>query len=227
MTTVPRIGSLASSRRMASTAALSAAFSCPRPRRRAAAIAAASVTRATSSTSTRSRPDLPLSPAMASPSAPTAGRLRCSFSMRITCGRSETLPSLLDGIDRLADRLLGRLVRDHDDERRRARLQARADARQRRARAPLHDALDRDLAVSHALGDRGHGAGPVVDGKPHVVGALVRAELGLLIRLQVARRCDERRHDAAARDVEDVAGHGRGGRVRAPAPGPISSRLPQ
>ena len=47
-----------SSRRMASTAALSAAFSLPRPRQRAAAIAAASVTRATSSTSTRSRPSV-------------------------------------------------------------------------------------------------------------------------------------------------------------------------
>ncbi len=47
--------------RMASTAALSAAFSSPRPRRRAAAMAAASVTRATSPTRTRSSPPLPLS----------------------------------------------------------------------------------------------------------------------------------------------------------------------
>ena len=43
-------------RRMASTAALSAAFSLPRPRSCAAAIAAASVTRASSSTRMRSRP---------------------------------------------------------------------------------------------------------------------------------------------------------------------------
>ena len=33
----------------------------------------------------------------------------------------------------------------------------------------------------------GHGARPVVDGKPHVVGALVRAELGALVGLQIAR----------------------------------------
>jgi hypothetical protein len=45
ITTVPLIGSLLSSRRMASTAAWSAAFSSPRPRRRAADTAARSVTR--------------------------------------------------------------------------------------------------------------------------------------------------------------------------------------
>ena len=45
ITTVPSIGSLLSSRRMASTAAWSAAFSSPRPRSRAAATAARSVTR--------------------------------------------------------------------------------------------------------------------------------------------------------------------------------------
>jgi hypothetical protein len=45
ITTVPSIGSLLSSRRIASTAAWSEAFSAPRPRRRAADTAARSVTR--------------------------------------------------------------------------------------------------------------------------------------------------------------------------------------
>ena len=54
ITTVPRIGSLLSSRRMASTAAWSAAISLPRPRRRAADTAARSVTRTISSERMRS-----------------------------------------------------------------------------------------------------------------------------------------------------------------------------
>ena len=54
ITTVPWIGSLLSSRRIASTAAWSAAFSLPRPRRRAAETAARSVTRTISSDSMRS-----------------------------------------------------------------------------------------------------------------------------------------------------------------------------
>ena len=54
ITTVPSIGSLLSSRRMASTAAWSAAFSSPRPRRRAEATAARSVTRTSSRVRMRS-----------------------------------------------------------------------------------------------------------------------------------------------------------------------------
>ena len=54
ITTVPSIGSLASSRRMASTAAWSDFFSAPRPRKCAAATAARSVTRAISMERTRS-----------------------------------------------------------------------------------------------------------------------------------------------------------------------------
>ena len=54
ITIVPSIGSLLSSRRMASTAAWSAAFSLPRPRSRAADTAARSVTRTISSERMRS-----------------------------------------------------------------------------------------------------------------------------------------------------------------------------
>src|SRR6185312_14936050 len=54
ITTVPSIGSLLSSRRMASTAAWSAAFSLPWPRNRAADTAARSVTRTSSSVRMRS-----------------------------------------------------------------------------------------------------------------------------------------------------------------------------
>src|SRR5690606_7224335 len=57
MTTVPLIGRRFNSARMASTAAWSAAFSSPRPRRRAAATAARSVTRTSSRVRIRSRPD--------------------------------------------------------------------------------------------------------------------------------------------------------------------------
>jgi hypothetical protein len=54
ITTVPSIGSLLSSRRIASTAAWSAAFSLPWPRSRAADTAARSVTRTISSVRMRS-----------------------------------------------------------------------------------------------------------------------------------------------------------------------------
>jgi hypothetical protein len=54
ITIVPLMGSLLSSRRMASTAAWSAAFSLPRPHKRAADTAARSVTRTISSVRTRS-----------------------------------------------------------------------------------------------------------------------------------------------------------------------------
>ena len=54
ITTVPSIGNLFSSRRMASTAAWSAAFSCPRPRKRADDTAARSVTRTISRVRMRS-----------------------------------------------------------------------------------------------------------------------------------------------------------------------------
>ena len=55
ITTVPSIGSLPSSRRMASTAAWSDFFSAPRPRSRAAATAARSVTRTISMRRERAR----------------------------------------------------------------------------------------------------------------------------------------------------------------------------
>src|SRR5689334_13893457 len=54
MTTVPSMARELSARRIASTAAWSAAFSSPRPMRREAASAAASVTRTTSSARLRS-----------------------------------------------------------------------------------------------------------------------------------------------------------------------------
>ena len=90
ITTVPSIGSLLSSRRMASTAAWSAAFSLPRPRSRAADTAARSVTRTISSDRMRSSTwsgwtvivDISLSPR-------TAVCRPQFFSIRITCGAPE------------------------------------------------------------------------------------------------------------------------------------------
>src|SRR6185436_19241351 len=93
------------------------------------------------------------------------------------------LSILVDGVQRAADGGLGGLVRDEDDRGRRAECGARADARPRPARAPLHDALQRHPALAHAAGTAGHGAGPVEEREAHVIGALVLAEPGALVSL--------------------------------------------
>ena len=52
-------------------------------------------------------------------------------------------------------------------------------------RAMLHDAFQRDAAVAHARGDGRHHARLVVEREAHVVGAVVRVELGALVRLEL------------------------------------------
>ena len=113
---------------MASTAAWSAAFSLPRPRRRAAAIAAASVTRATSSTRTRS------SPFKRSLRHVASVLLMQQRSAKPPCARSlklfdpdhlrprRNLAVRLDRIECLANILFRRLMRDQSTHRLRRRI---------------------------------------------------------------------------------------------------------
>src|SRR5262245_59469873 len=155
MTTRPLMWTLPSSLRMASTAALSAAFSSPRPLNLAAEIAAASVTRATSRTRMRSRP--PDSSTLAIASLPCCRA--CPPSQRFYAYHLRRLGHVAVAVDRLKcapDGLLGGLVGNQDDRRRRAGLGPRVDTNLGAARAALHDALQRHLPLAHAPGDGGH-----------------------------------------------------------------------
>src|SRR6185503_8699100 len=186
--------------------------SSPRPLNRAAAIAAASVTRATSSTSTRSSPPIVSCPWMLFCIAPSPSRYLSPASQRLDTYHLRLLGHLsilVDGLERGADGLLGGLMGDEDHGRGRAELGARVDAGLRPARPPLHDALQGHAALAHAAGAAGHGARPVEQGEAHVVGALVPAEPGALVGLQLGRRYAEGRRRGAAGDVEDVAHHRR------------------
>ena len=135
-------------------------------------MAAASVTRATSSTRTRSSPPMLSWPWMLSCIAPS--RSRCSASARALrastaarCGSSAASrtpghpcrwPS---SAARMASSVVSCVMRITGG--RRAELRAGVDAGLRAARAALHDALQRHLALAHAAGDAGHGARPVVE----------------------------------------------------------------
>src|SRR5262245_1054456 len=159
---------------MASTAALSAAFSSPRPRKRAAAMAAASVTRATSSTKTRSSTPATSWPCMVSdiahpllalfPAAAVSQRLD-SYHL----GALRYIAILADRRQRAADRFLGGFVGDENNRRRRARTPPCGNADLCAGRTLLDDALKRHPALAHAAGDAGHGARAVEHGQAHVI----------------------------------------------------------
>src|SRR5215207_6511332 len=173
--------------RMASTAAWSAAFSSPRPRQRAAAMAAASVTRAISMVSMRlsmkgvSRPSQPLD----------ADHPRAPRHMAV---RFDLLQCLAHGA-------FQRVMGDEDE----------GGCCILRLRRPLHDALNRDLLLGEPVGDARNRARPVEELERHVIAALMRLELCLLERLELICRHAEGRLLSAPRDVADVRQNARCG----------------
>ncbi len=116
-----------------------------------------------------------------------------------------------------------------DDRRRSARLAVarRCPAAPRAGRA-LHDALERDSAIAHALGDRGHGARPVVrprGARSRRPGARRAWRACRASGLAVRHARSGGMHRAAG-DVEDVARRPPRPWRAPPAPGPTSRRLP-
>src|SRR5262245_5362676 len=158
MTTRPLMWTLPNSWRMASTAALSAAFSSPRPRSRAAAMAAASVTRATSSTKTRSSPPTTSWPWMLfiivlSQASQTAEKFALQRLDPDHLRWFGHVAVRVDGAERGANGLFGGFMRDQNHRRRRPGFGLGIDPGQGPARPPLHDAFQRDAALAHAAGD--------------------------------------------------------------------------
>src|ERR1700752_4364690 len=122
MTTRPLMWTLASSLRMASTAALSADFPAPPP---------PWVTRAPSSPSTRSTPPIVSCPWMLFCIAPSPSRYLSLASQRLDTYHLRLLGHLsilVDGLERGADGLFGGLMGNEDDGRGRAVLGLRVDA---------------------------------------------------------------------------------------------------
>src|SRR5205085_7093217 len=155
ITTVPWIGSLLSSRRMASTAAWSAAFSLPRPRKRAADTAARSVTRTISSERMRSS-------------------IWCAWTVMVdmfppwrrtlvllnpdNLRRARYHPVPLDRRKGLAHSILGRRIGDEDDGDRPRGLCRRIAAL--RPGVPLHDRFERNPLLGEPARNGGGAARP-------------------------------------------------------------------
>src|SRR5690606_39671128 len=108
-----------------------------------------------------------------------------------------------DAVHRLAHGGLGGLVGDEDDG-----LLARAVG----AVGVLDDGFERDAVLGHAAGDGREHAGPVVDGEPDEIAALVGAHRRALVRRELARRASENRAvleaGPALGDIGDIADHG-------------------
>src|SRR5262245_59981708 len=228
MTILPRMLTRPSSRRMASTAALSAPLLLPCPLSRAAAIAAASVTRATSRTKTLSKPPLVIAIAPVSSVCPAAvlplhGRAGEGCPLQLFYADHLWLraqpPVRLDGLEGGAHGRLGGLMRNDNHRRRLAGLRLCTDAGQRLLRATLHDTFERDAAIAHLLGDERHDAGPVLDQQADVIGALELAKFRPPVGLEPRRRHAKRGHYHAVGDVDDVARDRRSRRL-CPGTGP-------
>src|SRR3984957_15126446 len=192
ITTVPSIGSMPSSRRMASTAAWSHFFSAPRPRNRAATTAARSVTRAISIDSARSKAgfgksviDAILVPCLI---------LFDSNNLRPT--RDYTVAA--HGDEGLAHRILAGRVGDHDHRHRLAGT-ARAGRVARLGAVTLHDGLQRYVLLRQPPRNGRSRTRPVAGEQPDVIAAFV----------MLHRRLAHRRHTrggAAARRRGDHTG---------------------
>src|ERR1043166_9889695 len=160
ITMVPRMGKLLSSRRMGSTAAWSAAFSLPSPRRRAAATAARSVTRTISSDRMRSSnwcdgisiDDMDV-PSVAAGSA--GGSLRFLDPDELRLSDDDAAGNHL--VEGPAHRVLGGGVGDENDRHRRRVGGILAPVRTA-AGVTLHDRFERNLLLGKAGRDGRRGA---------------------------------------------------------------------
>src|SRR5215467_9067128 len=234
MTIVPLMGSLLSSRRMASTAAWSAAFSLPRPVQRAAATAARSVTRTISSVRTRSkarsgwmvidgrapRPSFFIPSPRACLAVVMSRLFQPSTTSRVPIlsvflyaddlwlAQDHLIPP--DCRKRPVHCVLGGRIGDQND---RHRLSSPGDlaAVRRLAAVALHDRFERDLLLREPPGNRRGGARLVHGEEADVVAAFVTLHRRLLARGEPGRRAPEWRRAHAAGNVADIR-HNRGGR---------------
>src|SRR5215472_926652 len=222
ITTVPSIGSLLSSRRMASTAAWSACFSLPCPRSRAADTAARSVTRTISRVRMRSSnsccgteiwldidalPQTFLAGSSAHNSVTRNPFLRTSVFLDPYHLRppADHLVAL-HGFERTVHRILVGGIGDQDDRNPRGVSGGIGPVR-----VTLHDRFDRYLLLGETGRDRCGRARKVARHQADIVAAFVALHRRLRGRAQPLDRPTERINANAARDVGDVGDHGRRG----------------
>src|SRR5665213_933806 len=216
ITTVPSIGSLLSSRRMASTAAWSAAFSLPWPRNLAADTAARSVTRTISSVRMRSSNSCGGTEIWvdiaSTPLNFWTGRLaRNHFTQRpsgsVLLDPYHLRPAVdhlvaLHRLQRAVHRVLAGGIGDQDHRHRRSfALRSRAVNAVGMA---LHDRFDGDLLFREMRGDGGRGAGKIPRHQADVVAALMALHRRFFGVAQFRHRPPERPRPDAARDVGDI-----------------------
>src|ERR1700732_3073612 len=195
ITTVPSIGRLPSSRRMASTAAWSDFFSAPRPRRCAAATAARSVTRAISIASTRSKIGFDVIV------LPLQFGLVFLDPDHLRTARDYT--GAADGGERLVYRIFACRIGNHDDRNRRsgpARLNALPDL------VALHDRFQRNVLLGEPSRNGCCRARPVARQQSNIIAAFVMLHRRFAHRRHSRSRTPERRRTHTARNIGQI-GH--------------------
>src|ERR1700689_4128097 len=201
ITTVPSIGSLPSSRRMASTAAWSDFFSAPRPRKRAAATAARSVTRAISIDSARSK----IGFGKTVIDAILVPRLILLDSNNLRPTRDYTVAA--HGDEGLARRIFAGRVGDHDHRHRLAGT-ARPGGIARPGTVTLHDGFQRYVLLRQPPRDGRGRARPVAGEQPDVIAAFVMLHRRLAHRRHARGWATERRRAHTAGDIGKIGHHG-------------------
>src|SRR5215475_3756891 len=238
ITMVPSIGSLLSSRRIASTAAWSAAFSLPWPRSRAADTAARSVTRTISSVRMRSSSNcggteiwvdigaLPSSIQARHPALPTIPvtralqKLSRNWSvLELSWNRALILldpyhlrPSAdhLVALDRLQGAVNCVLMRGVGDQQHghRRTFPFRLTSVNSTIGMALHDRFNRNLLLGKPCCNGRGGSGVVARHQADVIAALMPFHRRLLGRAQAIDRTPEWVDAHAACDVGDIGDHG-------------------
>src|SRR6266481_323735 len=225
ITTVPSIGNLLSSRRIASTAAWSAAFSLPWPRNRAADTAARSVTRTISSVRMRSSNSCGGTEIWVDIAELLKTLRRVFPSAYIVVSRIVRLDHALlffdpyhlwpaadhlvalNCLQRAVYRILVGRIGDQDDRHRRwfLRRAVGVDA----VGMALHDRFDGDLLLGKPGSDGRGGTGQIARHQADIIAALMALHRRLRGRAQPRHRASERFGANAARNVGDVGDHGR------------------
>src|SRR6202163_2830577 len=225
ITTVPWIGSLLSSRRIASTAAWSAAFSLPWPRSRAADTAARSVTRTISSVRMRSSNscggteiwvDIAKTPLNFTAGLfglpPIVSHLVRSGHALVFFDPYHLRPATdhlvaLHRLQRAVYRVFAGGIGNQDDRHRRSfpRRAVRVNA----IGMALHDRFNGNLLLRKPGRDSSGGAGEIARHQADIVAAFMALHRRLFDGAQSRHRTSERLGADAACDVGDVGDHGR------------------
>src|ERR1700722_2768712 len=201
ITTVPSIGSLPSSRRMASTAAWSDFFSAPRPRKRAAATAARSVTRAISIDSARSKTGFGKTVI----DAILVPRLIFFDSNNLRPTGYYTVGA--HGDEGFAHRILAGRVGDHDHRHRLAGT-ARPGRIARPGAVTLYNGLQRYVLLRQPPRNGRRRTRPVARQQPDVIAAFVMLHRRLAHRRHACGGAAERQRADSAGDIREIGHHG-------------------